>query len=593
MPPKAPQLTTARVSVVLALFAWLLLAAGGSGASPRSDASANPPPPPQAARAYTITRLPPLAGTSSRAHALNESGLVVGRSSINVTNNPEQAVLWDTTVNPIAITPLGVLPGAGATAGSDAYDINENGFQVVGWSANAGTNIRAVLWTRFPLGIRNLGTLPGGNHSMARSIADSGEIVGESTNAQLVRKAFTWSPPGPMERLWGGAGSGAGVAHSISTFGDTSVGLLGDQAVSERSVSLALTGGLPSIANGVDKSGTHVVGRFTTFSRGSHAALWTPLSMLFPNLTDLGALGGNSSEAEAVNEQQIAVGRSRVVGGGEHAFVWDRVNGMQDLNDLVADPSWELIEASDIANNGAIVGRGRLNGHMNGFLLRPVRPQAGMGTGRPARSGQLRFRLRARDGATLGVSVDVQANDGPQQVAEKVRDAVNTEGEGNWQADQTGCCGVTFSHKEDPWWEPVPELKELFDSTGQEIKISAGIGRHTVFELELFGTATGLTEEGARSVVCVSIPDWPCDWVRDGIWPEAGDPAAEIVDQVFEEMRYSYGDEAVTRTSPTSFEVEWDNDDGAVGADLSTISTDTGIVVDGSRACGYEERDEC
>jgi probable HAF family extracellular repeat protein len=62
---------------------------------------------------------------------------------------------------------------------------------------------------------------------------------------------------------------------------------------------------------------------------------------------------------EAVNDAGVVVG-SAIDGGGEwRAFVWDRVNGMRDLEDLSVVPAgFNLEEAKAVNNNGWITARG-------------------------------------------------------------------------------------------------------------------------------------------------------------------------------------------------------------------------------------------
>jgi probable HAF family extracellular repeat protein len=50
-------------------------------------------------------------------------------------------------------------------------------------------------------------------------------------------------------------------------------------------------------------------------------------------VTDLGQLPGGGSDVNgvAINQQTQIVGRAQASTGGTHAFVWDPVNGMQDL----------------------------------------------------------------------------------------------------------------------------------------------------------------------------------------------------------------------------------------------------------------------
>jgi probable HAF family extracellular repeat protein len=88
----------------------------------------------------------------------------------------------------------------------------------------------------------------------------------------------------------------------------------------------------------------------------------TPLGDL-PEYHDSGAFG--------LNEAGQVVGTSDTA-EGSHAFIWDSVNGMRDLNDLI-DPGlgWTLLEAADINNRGQIVGFGSDGTDLLGFLLTP------------------------------------------------------------------------------------------------------------------------------------------------------------------------------------------------------------------------------
>ncbi len=109
-----------------------------------------------------------------------------------------------------------------------------------------------------------------------------------------------------------------------------------------------------------------------------HAYLWQ--NNFF---TDLGTLGGKSSQATDINDSGQIVGASL---NGDilnnnvnnvdtyivHAFIWE--NGlMRDLNNLIIDKpkNVELVLATAINNNGQIVGVAKVGTEEHAFLLKP------------------------------------------------------------------------------------------------------------------------------------------------------------------------------------------------------------------------------
>ncbi len=91
--------------------------------------------------------------------------------------------------------------------------------------------------------------------------------------------------------------------------------------------------------------------------------------------TIIPTLGGDGSEANAINDDGIVVGEAKTASNAQHAFIYDSLHGMRDLNSLISQVSgWELIAATDINRAGQIVGVGRVNGVLRGFLLNPNGP---------------------------------------------------------------------------------------------------------------------------------------------------------------------------------------------------------------------------
>jgi probable HAF family extracellular repeat protein len=248
-----------------------------------------------------------LGGTSSAAWGINDRGQIVGGS--DTATGEYHAFLWQDgqMINlaeagnfnvAFAINhrseAVGEAPSS-ATFGTTgvlwrketvidlgirlATDVNDHSV-VVGVDVTA---LRAVLWKAGQ--VTELGTLPGGTSSVARSINKRGQVVGESTVDGVVH-GFVWDD-GRMEALGDLIPSGASFARDINKHGQ----IVG-QSVSDPNV----VGGAP------------------------HPELWhegVPI--------DLGTLPDDpESSAAAINDHGVIVGFSGgpTQGFPTHAVAW-------------------------------------------------------------------------------------------------------------------------------------------------------------------------------------------------------------------------------------------------------------------------------
>jgi len=298
---------------------------------------------------HTEVYLGTLGGPLSHGYALNNFGSVVGDSEINSTTT-YHAFRYTNGV----MSDLGTLWPSSSSANSYAYGINDTG-QVCGYSEVSGGGTRAFRYTNGVMS--NLGTL-GGVDSRGLAINASGQIVGySSTTGSSPTFACRWN-------------SGTNI---------TNLGVL--------------SGGTGSYGYGINDAG-HVVG-YCTFSSA-------PIFRAFLHNGSMSSLGtlvsGNYSIANAINNSDQIVGYAAINANTNHAFLYDSINGMRDLNNLVRTNSgWTLNIADAINNTGQIVGTGTTNGQSHGFLLTP---QALLGASKYVSNTGFRFSITNALGRT-------------------------------------------------------------------------------------------------------------------------------------------------------------------------------------------------
>ena len=213
------------------------------------------------------------------------------------------------TFSKYTIQDLGTLPEGSTSAGMKA---NSTG-QVVGIADDTNGLDHAFLWEDGKL--RDLGSL-GGKQSRAAAINDASQVVGTSLadNGQ----GFSWHP-----FIWKNGKMSDMLPNSEGNTFLTPLDI---------------------------NSQGQVTGFADIQLKGTRAVIWQR-----NNITDLGTLGGRDCIGRAINDKGQIAGSSQVAEGDakQHAFLYDRTNGMKDLGTL---GTGKESEAEALNNQGDVVG---------------------------------------------------------------------------------------------------------------------------------------------------------------------------------------------------------------------------------------------
>ncbi|SEG15406.1 PEP-CTERM sorting domain-containing protein [Nitrosomonas ureae] len=298
-------------------------------------------------------------GESVFATSINDSGQITG--SVNVNTEFERAFITDSNglnireINSIGSVSLGnEINNSGQILGvyfngnswsnfitqqngngmvdlpienANTFEgINDKGQLIVGFIGNNDS--------QYNNNIIDIVPLPGLD-TFARSLNNSGQVVGYYVNEEGRRHAF----------ITGSDGKGI---KDIGTFEDKFY--------------------KNSIAIDVNESGQTAGVLIREFGFGSQAFITGDDGV---GIIRLGTLGGNYSEAIAINDHGQAVGVSgNFNGSGVSSFIYAN-GGLTDLLglDVFIGSGWSDIIVTDINNNGQIVGHGNLNNEQHSFLL--------------------------------------------------------------------------------------------------------------------------------------------------------------------------------------------------------------------------------
>jgi probable HAF family extracellular repeat protein len=295
------------------------------------------------------------------ATAINDHGQIAGYAE--TTDNSTFAFVWD-AVN--GLRDLSHLDKA-----TQAYAIDNLGQAAI-------TGPTAYLWDR-NTGLREIVGW-GSGPIVATGINDLGMVVGMHWPDKDLSHAFLWQD-GTMQDL-GNLGSQPAEAYALNSRGQI-VGWSETPGWAHAFLWGAENGmqdlgslGRGSIASDIDNAG-QVVGYSGTGARGQRAFLWEAGDMFC-----IDTLGGESSTAASINDCGEVVGTWQLPEyTGISSFLWNRTDGMVDMNSLIAPESgYQIVQAFDINDAGYVVATAvgtddAGNRHSGSVLLRPV-PEA-------------------------------------------------------------------------------------------------------------------------------------------------------------------------------------------------------------------------
>lgn len=369
-----------------------------SGSAKGIPASAAAPAPADASgrNGYSIAGISPTTGHGrSMAYGINAGGEVVGRfydynADTDQAEN-QQAFKWN---SPSGVQLLGTLDGE-----TFAWGINDNGF-VSGYSKNAMGHRRAVRWDTASGMLVDIGTLTNattgvsGDTSNAYDLNNFGTVVGNADlpnddrsfipfHAFVHQDATAIMDLGTLTDSWPQYQNGYSIAYDINE-SNVAVGLALDTNFAYRPFVWDAASGMVQLpvdaiystgewyATALNNAGL-IAGHVIVATHQSLPYYWSDRST--PPVPVTMPAGFPYGEIYAVNNSGLMVGimwDADTDDATEHAFVYDPVNGVRDLNAQIdGSGGWLLTFARDINDAGQIVGGGEANGVKRAFVLTP------------------------------------------------------------------------------------------------------------------------------------------------------------------------------------------------------------------------------
>jgi probable HAF family extracellular repeat protein len=297
-----------------------------------------------------------LGGTTSRANKINNSGDIVGASTL--ATGGERATYWTrVSADTWTIRQLGAAPDEFQ---SGVGDINDAG-AVAGWayrSINGVTQDHAIRWSSSNGSAENLN----GPGDGAGGINLAGQIVG-SIDVAGVRHGFLWENGvttdlgtfrGGQSEAWGINSTGIIVGAGRAT----------PQGVSRAIVwKMGVITELPLLPGGTSHAFAHeindagvIVGSSSISSGEWHAVRWIPAPSE-PSGYRVEDLGFPNSIARDINNDGVIVGHYHLRGGSERAFYWHPTRGKKDLPALRSNATTQAFGINDA---GEVVGFGNV-----------------------------------------------------------------------------------------------------------------------------------------------------------------------------------------------------------------------------------------